>query len=88
MFEHYVVKLQSPVKRLRELEFQQHSVTPQHAAEGKRTAYLRRRLRREHMTPLTRTGKPLLRFARRGSKGHSRYLTRAPRIASLSRPLR
>ena len=63
MFEQYVVKLQSSVKRLRELEYQQRLVTPREAAEGKRTAYLRQRLRREYMIPLTRTGKPLLDFA-------------------------
>jgi hypothetical protein len=63
MYEHYVAKLQSSVKRLLELEIEQYSVTPQRTKEGEKTASLRRRMRREYMIPLTRTGKPLLRFA-------------------------
>jgi hypothetical protein len=63
MYEHYVAKLQSSVKRLRELKFELYVLTPQHAAEGTKTEFLRKRLRREYMIPLMRTGKPLLRFA-------------------------
>jgi hypothetical protein len=63
MYEQYVAKLQGSVKRLHELKFEQYVLTPQHAAEGKNTEFLRKRLRREYMIPLTRTGKPLLSFA-------------------------
>ena len=51
------------MQRIHELEKQQYLVTPKQAAEGKKTEQLRQRLRREYMIPLTRTAKPLLRFA-------------------------
>ena len=63
MFEQYVADLHSSVKRVGELEEQQYLVAPQHAQEGTKTALLRKRLRREYMIPLSRTGKPLLDFA-------------------------
>ena len=64
MYEHFVGKLKTEVAHLRELEYEQHTLTPQHAVEGKKTAYLRKRLRREYMVPLTRVGRRVLRYAR------------------------
>jgi len=63
LYERFVAKLQTSVARLRELEYEQYTLTPQQAVEGKKTAYLRKRLRREYMIPLTRTGRRLFRFA-------------------------
>jgi hypothetical protein len=64
MYEHFKAKLETHVVRLRELEYEQHTLMPQHAHEGKRTAYLRKRLRREYMIPLTRIGRRVLQYAR------------------------
>jgi hypothetical protein len=64
MYEQYSSKLQTSIARLHELEYEQHTLMPRHSREGKRTAILRMRLRREYMIPLTRIGRRLLRFAR------------------------
>lgn len=63
MYEAYVAKLLASVKRLHELEYEQHSVKPEQSLEGFNTTFLRKRLRREYMIPLARIGKPLFRFA-------------------------
>lgn len=63
LFERSVIKLETSVGRLRELVREQFALTPQQAGEGKKTSDLRKHLRRKYMIPLTRTGKPLLRFA-------------------------
>jgi hypothetical protein len=63
MYEHFLAKLQASIAQLRELEFEQFKVMPQHVAEGQNTAYLRTRLRHDYMIPLTRIGKGLFSFA-------------------------
>jgi hypothetical protein len=63
MYERFVAKLQASVARLHELELEQDQLTPQRAREGRETASVRKRLRRQYMIPLTRIGRPLLRFA-------------------------
>jgi len=64
MYERFKAKLETHVVRLRALEYEQHALMPQHAHEGKRTAYLRKRLRREYMIILTRVGRRVLQYAR------------------------
>jgi hypothetical protein len=63
VYERFVAKLQTSVERLRELEQKQYSLRPASSSEGRQTTLLRKRLRREYMIPLTRTGKRLFRFA-------------------------
>ena len=63
VYERSVAKLQSSATRLRVLAYEQYKVSPTIAHEGSGTEYLRKRLRREYMIPLTRTGRPLFRFA-------------------------
>lgn len=63
LYERTVAKLQISLTRLRELEQEQYTLTPAFSSEGSQTALLRKRLRREYMIPLTRTGKRLFRFA-------------------------
>lgn len=63
LYERFAAKFQVSVARLRELEEEQKTASPQRGVEGRETANLRKRLRREYMIPLTRTGKRLLRFA-------------------------
>ena len=63
MYENYRAKLRASAAKLGDLVFQQRQAMPQHAAEGKRTALLRQRLRHDYMIPLTRIGKSLFSFA-------------------------
>jgi hypothetical protein len=63
MYEQFVAKLQTSVTRLRELEQQQYSLAPQRGREGAKTAYIRKRLRRVYMIPLTRIGRRVLQSA-------------------------
>lgn len=63
IYEDFVAKLQTSVKRLRQLAIEQNRFTPQRFREGAKTGDVRQRLRRKYMIPLTRTGRPLLRFA-------------------------
>jgi hypothetical protein len=63
MYEDFVSKLQTSVRRLHTLEIEQFRFTPQRSSDGRTTALLRKRLRREYMIPLTRIGRRLFRFA-------------------------
>lgn len=63
MFARFLEKLEVSIQLLHRLIQEQYSVQPKFAEEGKQTARLRKRLRREYMIPLARIGKKLLRFA-------------------------
>jgi hypothetical protein len=61
-FELFAAKLQTSVATLHLLAREERTLTPQQAGEGRETASVRKRLRRDYMIPLTRIGKPLFRF--------------------------
>jgi hypothetical protein len=62
-WQKFVDKFYTSVARVHELEFEQHRLSPGKWSEGGQTALLRKRLRRQYMIPLTRTGRRLFSFA-------------------------
>jgi hypothetical protein len=62
-FELFAAKLQTSVATLHALAREERTLTPQQAGEGRKTASIRKRLRRDYMIPLTRSGRQLFRFA-------------------------